>query len=249
MSNWRSTIEKHGAPSLALSYVSGEESGTRVPLNPGVKYVLGRGDDADVIIPDRKASRKHAEIYETNGEFFLKDLGSVNGISLNGEKVKLKPLHAGDLVQIGGTSLKVVITAPTSDSAWKWWRGNRHKILPRQRTHGEDSTMAEIMSGSLDTIKPLELLQLFFASNKSGVLMLIGEDQQGEIHLNAGEIYDASIQGKTSLKPEDAVHKLLQCDSGNFEFNTEDVYTPEAGVSVPTQDLLLEAAKRATESN
>lgn len=61
-SHWRASIETHGKPSLALSYVTGEESGTRIPLNPGTKYVLGRGDDADVVIPDRKASRNRGSM-------------------------------------------------------------------------------------------------------------------------------------------------------------------------------------------
>lgn len=243
-SHWRATIETHGAPSLALSYVTGEESGARIPLKAGTQCVLGRGDDADVLIPDRKASRKHAEIYDTNGEFFLKDLGSVNGVSVNGEKVKLKALHAGDLVQIGGTSLKVVISAPTSKSTWEWWRRNRHKILGKARPHGDDSTMAEIMSGSLETIKPLELMQLFCGTNKSGVLILIREDDQGKIHLNAGEIYDASIGSAKDLAPDEAALRLLQWSAGNFEFNTEDVYTPKIGVTVATQELILEAARR-----
>ena len=61
--------------------------------------------------------------------------------------------------------------------------------------------MVEIMAGSLETIKPLDLMQLFCGANKSGVLILIRENERGEIHLNEGEIYDAEVRGKDSLPP------------------------------------------------
>ena len=109
--------------------------------------------------------------------------------------------------------------------------------------------MAEIMSGSLETIKPLDLMQLFCGTNKSGVLILIQDNEQGEIHLDAGEIYDAGIRGKDDLAPDDAALTLLQWNSGHFEFNTEDVYTPKAPVIAPTQELLLKAATRASDAD
>ena len=44
-------------------------------------------------------------------------------------------------------------------------------------------------------------MQLFCGANKSGVLILIRENERGEIHLNKGEIYDAEVRGKDSLPP------------------------------------------------
>lgn len=41
----------------------------------------------------------------------------------------------------------------------------------------------------------------------------------------------------------------MQWTSGNFEFNTEDVYTPKAAVNAPTQELILAAAQRTDEAS
>ena len=88
----------------------------------------------------------------------------------------------------------------------------RSQGVSKPRLHGEDSTLVEIMAGSLETIKPLDLMQLFCGANKSGVLILIRENERGEIHLNKGEIYDAEVRGKDSLPPRRS--RRERADSG-----------------------------------
>ena len=65
------------------------------------KLVIGRGNDCEVILPERQISRYHAEILHETGKFFLHDLESKNGTHLNGNQVEgTVPLNDGDEIQI-----------------------------------------------------------------------------------------------------------------------------------------------------
>lgn len=67
---------------------------------------LGRAADSDVPIDDRKASRLHAQILHTGtDDFYLRDMGSVNGTLVNGVRVfDAHPLRDGDVVGVGATT-------------------------------------------------------------------------------------------------------------------------------------------------
>jgi hypothetical protein len=95
-----------------------EVNGTRHPLMaPGL--VVGRGTEADLRINDPGVSRRHAEFLVTTqpeaatapGEGPLQievhDMGSTNGITVDGRKVSRAALRDGSRVQIGHTSLVV----------------------------------------------------------------------------------------------------------------------------------------------
>jgi len=62
---------------------------------------IGRWDDNDVLIPDRWASRHHAEIRHQGTRYVLQDLGSKNGTYVNGKRVsQLVILEDGDRIQV-----------------------------------------------------------------------------------------------------------------------------------------------------
>jgi hypothetical protein len=73
-----------------------------VPIDKAV-VLFGRQSDCDVILLNsRKVSRKHCCIAQINGEFLIRDLGSMNGIRVNGRQVqKESRLAIGDEVFIG----------------------------------------------------------------------------------------------------------------------------------------------------
>lgn len=66
---------------------------------------LGREVKNDVILLDGIVSRTHAQVYQDEEHFVIEDLHSANGIYINGEKVLLRSLEEGDIIQIGKTSL------------------------------------------------------------------------------------------------------------------------------------------------
>jgi Protein of unknown function (DUF3662)/FHA domain len=69
------------------------------------KTVLGRSRECDITLKDPNASRRHAEIRRENGGFWIIDLGSTNGIEVNGERVERARLTHSDTILIGKTEL------------------------------------------------------------------------------------------------------------------------------------------------
>jgi len=65
------------------------------------ELLIGRGTDADVVLPERQVSRYHLKIHYRDGRYFLEDLDSKNGTFLNGQQVKgTVSLQDGDEIQI-----------------------------------------------------------------------------------------------------------------------------------------------------
>jgi Ca-activated chloride channel family protein len=69
----------------------------------GAECVIGRTAAADVPIASDSVSRRHAEVFALEGEFWLTDLGSTNTTLRNGRAVGSKPerLEHGDRLTIG----------------------------------------------------------------------------------------------------------------------------------------------------
>ena len=69
---------------------------------------IGRSEDRDVVIPDPAASRHHCQITPEGNGYFLRDMGSANGIFVNAVRVRECQLADGDLVRIGNTEMRFV---------------------------------------------------------------------------------------------------------------------------------------------
>lgn len=68
---------------------------------------LGRGQEASLRLRDRSVSRSHARIHHDHGAFTLEDLGSPNGVYINGQRVHEQvPLSDGDVLELGRTLLR-----------------------------------------------------------------------------------------------------------------------------------------------
>ena len=65
---------------------------------------VGRDSQNDVVIDDESVSTHHAEIRLEDGRHLLKDLGSTNGIRVNGDRVTESVLNDGDLLRFGSVS-------------------------------------------------------------------------------------------------------------------------------------------------
>lgn len=86
--------------------------GVRLVANDGRSYplsigstVIGRGDQANLRLPDVGISRRHARLDYDGAQVVLTDLGSTNGSMVNGQRVSAVALNPGDMVQIGTTTL------------------------------------------------------------------------------------------------------------------------------------------------
>lgn len=78
----------------------GELSGQRWTIE-AEQFLIGRGSDCQLVLPERQVSRHHVRIVREGGRFVLEDLDSKNGTHLNGRAVKDPvALKDGDEIQI-----------------------------------------------------------------------------------------------------------------------------------------------------
>jgi pSer/pThr/pTyr-binding forkhead associated (FHA) protein len=93
-------------PELSLEIVEGAGAGGMVGLAGPV--TVGRGRDADLVLPDELVSRHHAQITPSGSGALVEDLGSRNGTFVNGEVIhgptRLTP---GDQLQLGVTLVEL----------------------------------------------------------------------------------------------------------------------------------------------
>lgn len=92
----------YGGPVRNARLVSND--GRTYPLSIG-STVIGRGDQANLRLPDVGISRRHARLDYDGGQVVLTDLGSTNGSSVNGQRISAVALNPGDIIQIGTTTL------------------------------------------------------------------------------------------------------------------------------------------------
>jgi hypothetical protein len=67
--------------------------------------VIGRSRDCDIQLADANVSRRHAELRQEGASYWIVDLGSTNGIEVNGKRVKRAKLRSGDTITLGSTEL------------------------------------------------------------------------------------------------------------------------------------------------
>lgn len=72
----------------------------------GERVVLGRSRDCDIVLDDPNVSRHHAELRPADGGWAVYDLGSTNGIKVNGRRKHEQLLGPGDEITLGLTKLK-----------------------------------------------------------------------------------------------------------------------------------------------
>jgi hypothetical protein len=94
------------APAELVVVVSDSLQGRRYPV--GAATVIGRSDDADVVVDDSYASDLHVRVGMQNGTMTVHDLGSTNGTYVNGRRITVPTaVVLGDSVQVGRTILEV----------------------------------------------------------------------------------------------------------------------------------------------
>jgi hypothetical protein len=73
----------------------------------GERSTIGRSRDADCVLRDPNVSRHHAELRRSpRGEWTIADLGSTNGVKVNGRRVGSTRLKSGDQVTLGTTTFR-----------------------------------------------------------------------------------------------------------------------------------------------
>ena len=106
-------VRRNGPPAPAGGAVAGEilpaafvDVGGRMVAIPPAGAVIGRSPDADIVIAANEVSRHHAQIAPDRDGWTLTDLGSTNGVLLNGRQVGVpERLSDGDVIGLGSVEL------------------------------------------------------------------------------------------------------------------------------------------------
>ncbi len=90
----------HGVPATLVL-----PDGGRVQLD-GDRSLIGRMPDCVVALSDPQVSRHHAEIRRDERGYTVVDLDSMNGIEVNGVRVRECLLSDGDVILVGATPIR-----------------------------------------------------------------------------------------------------------------------------------------------
>jgi Protein of unknown function (DUF3662)/FHA domain len=71
----------------------------------GERAIVGRSRECDIVLEDPNVSRRHAELRQDDGSWTIVDLGSTNGVKVNGRRTDRAELREGDRITLGLTEL------------------------------------------------------------------------------------------------------------------------------------------------
>lgn len=99
--------ERRARDDTQLRVVRGGTPGTTYPLR-GRRMVAGRRSDCEIHLEDPTVSREHAAFVRRGDDWWVVDLGSTNGVRVNGTDVGEGAISAGDRIELGEAVLELV---------------------------------------------------------------------------------------------------------------------------------------------
>lgn len=102
---------------VVLYFLEGENEGVEIRINPPRRLTVGRSEECDIFIAEKKISRTHCEIVVEKDGIFLHDLGSTNGTYVNAKKVSQTDLKDKDKVRVGTNIIQLAVTMQTEEAA------------------------------------------------------------------------------------------------------------------------------------
>ena len=232
-----------GSKQYALRFISGKYQGGELKLPNNREVVIGRSSELDVVLVEDMVSRRHAKITVSGDQIFIQDLGSTNGSFVNGEKIKRVRLHEGDRILVGTSIIKVTLVDSDPFSDISNAKVELEAASQARRTQGQRS-----MSGLLEEVPLVDLLQLFATSKKSGVLAVRCDDEHGRIYLDKGRIIFAVVNDNYDVPPMKSVIRILRWDHGTFEMEPPEEREFIETIQTTTEGVLMEAMRQLDEA-
>lgn len=198
-----------------------DAAGTREVSLEGAVLTIGRGEDASLPLDDPKASRRHAAISIGADGARIDNLGSRNGVVVNGVRTDSGPLRAGDEIRLGTSRLVVLEMTPPASPATA-----RRRVV-------EDMKSAQRLRGRMNAALAATVL---FGAAWVGWSLL-------EPHLRSGP--GAAPAGAAPAAPEPAPRNARD----EAERALEALRTRAAGAPSVTPDLVRDATREASRFN
>lgn len=95
-----------------LVLLTGDKAGTHYPIKDDRMTIIGRDAQCQIRVQDPDASRRHAAIQPFGREFYIMDMGSTNGILINGQQEEKRILRHADKITIGRQEFQFLLTGP-----------------------------------------------------------------------------------------------------------------------------------------
>jgi pSer/pThr/pTyr-binding forkhead associated (FHA) protein len=89
----------------AFLEIIGRSKGNKLIELGEEEIIIGRSPVCQLRLSSKNVSRKHARIFFRNDEYYIEDLGSINGTYVNGIKVVKCALRKNDLIYVGGARI------------------------------------------------------------------------------------------------------------------------------------------------
>jgi pSer/pThr/pTyr-binding forkhead associated (FHA) protein len=91
---------------MRLEYTDAEGNIVEVALG-NTEVLIGRSPQCHVVLASPDVSRQHASIRLWGDDYVIKDLGSENGLYVNGQRVEIAVLRDGDVIRVGSCEIHV----------------------------------------------------------------------------------------------------------------------------------------------
>lgn len=196
------------APDLAYLVIrDGKKWSDVFRLMPGRTVTMGRSTNSQIVIREDQASRQHAEIFQSDGKWILRDLNSRNGTAIGGERVtEDQELNPGDEIWIAGTQLTFV-----TDLSKAYDR----KVFSKVEIGGEtvmglevEDAIDETTINSIPVTEPTTIVQ-----RKQHTNLLNGEQlpDEGSSSLNAARLCRLAFEIANERTPRAIARMSLDC--------------------------------------
>lgn len=156
-------------------------------------FRIGRKSDNDLVLPDTRVSRAHAEVILEKNAHFIVDLGSKHGTYVNGERVMRHQLVRNDRIEVGARDGLILVFAPTKphSSSREFLRqitaipSNKSSDLEKLRVFLDAARKLNATSVLDDILATLLETSLRLTQAERGFVYLLGSD--GELRLALGQ--------------------------------------------------------------
>jgi hypothetical protein len=218
-------------------------------LRPERSYVFGREEGVDIVLQDALVSRRHAELSWSNDSCWeVKDLGSRNGVFVNGNRIP-GPVRLDDgfQLQIGGQVYRLHLLPPGGDPTSL---SNQAPQISNLETMGPGFNLQDIanqgatFTGEVTAGGVMDLLQYFQSTTKSGRLDLVGGSSLASVWMNNGSPVHATFDASKGI---DALVALARNPPPRFAFHADAPPASEQTVHGPMQGILMEVARMLDE--
>jgi pSer/pThr/pTyr-binding forkhead associated (FHA) protein len=225
-----------------LRFVAGKDQGREFPLPPDLNIVIGRVNDADLLLLDEQISRKHAKISTHGGRVTIEDLASRNGTFVNGVRIRSMELQEGDQIVIGSSTMKLASISEVRP------RSPQPTVVPPlPAPAGASNALSPLISGSIHEMPLPDLLQLFSSSRKSGVLTIRSDQGIGKVYLRDGQVYYAEIEGNPLVRLYKAFYRMFRWTEGAFDLQPIGEHHVTEEITESTTSLMLEGMRQLDE--